>query len=150
MFNHDNITSFLTTPHLALPIDWQGEELKPASTTQWKTTREGMERLGKARRLMVLGKTLRYVRFLDDFPVTTFTSLWTDTGISGFADPRVYAVQTSSKVIEHCLLMTTDPGDLVLDPTCGSGTTSSSPRNGGCGGSPATPRAWRSRWPSSG
>lgn len=123
VFNHDNITSFLTTPHLALPIDWQGEELKPASTTQWKTTREGMVRLGKARRLMVLGKTLRYVRFLDDFPVTTFTSLWTDTGISGFADPRVYAVQTSTKVIERCLLMTTDPGDLVLDPTCGSGTT---------------------------
>ena len=123
VFNHDNITSFLTTPHLALPIDWQGSEMKPASTTQWKTTRDGMERLGKANRLMVLGKTLRYVRFLDDFPVTTFTSLWTDTGISGFADPRVYAVQTSTKVIERCLLMTTDPGDLMLDPTCGSGTT---------------------------
>ncbi len=123
VFNHDNITSFLTTPHLALPIEWQGEELKPASTTQWKTTRDGMERLSKARRLMVLGKTLRYIRFLDDFPVTTFTSLWTDTGISGFADPRVYVVQTSTKVIERCLLMTTDPGDLVLDPTCGSGTT---------------------------
>lgn len=71
---------------------------------------------------MVLGKTLRYVRFLDDFPVASFTSLWTDTGISGFADPRVYVVQTSTKVIERCLLMTTDPGDLVLDPTCGSGT----------------------------
>lgn len=123
VFNHDNITSFLTTPHLALPVSWLGEEFKPASTTQWKTTQDGMARLGKARRLMALGKTLRYVRFLDDFPVAPLSSLWTDTGISGFSEGRVYVVQTSPKVIERCMLMTTDPGDLVFDPTCGSGTT---------------------------
>lgn len=123
VFNHDNITSFLTTPHLAVPTNWYGEEFKPASTTQWKTTQDGMIRLGRARRLMALGKTLRYVRFLDDFPVAPLSSLWTDTGISGFSDARVYVVQTSPKVIERCMLMTTDPGDLVLDPTCGSGTT---------------------------
>ena len=123
VFNHDNITSFLTTPHLALSIKWHASEFKPASTTQWKTTQDGMGRLGKARRLMALGKTLRYVRFLNDFPVAPLSSLWTDTGISGFSDPRVYVVQTSPKVVERCLLMTTDPGDLVLDPTCGSGTT---------------------------
>lgn len=123
VFNHDNITSFLTTPHLALPVAWCGETFKPASTTQWKTTQDGLYRLGKARRLMALGKTLRYVRFLDDFPVSPLSSLWTDTGISGFSDPRVYVVQTSPKVVERCLLMTTDPGDLVFDPTCGSGTT---------------------------
>lgn len=123
VFNHDNLTSFLTTPHLALPYGFNGIEYSPASTTQWKTTREGLRRLSMSRRLMALGKTLRYVRFLDDFPVVPYTSLWTDTGISGFSDPKIYAVQTSPKVIERCLLMTTDPGDLVLDPTCGSGTT---------------------------
>jgi adenine-specific DNA-methyltransferase len=63
------------------------------------------------------------VRFLDDFPAFPYTNLWDDTVTSGFADPKVYVVQTNTKVIERCLLMTTDPGDLVLDPTCGSGTT---------------------------
>ena len=123
VFNHDNLTSFLTTPHLAKSFEFKGSTFSPAASTQWKTTRDGLRRLGHASRLMNLGRTLRYVRFLDDFPVVPFTSLWTDTGISGFSDPKIYAVQTSTKVIERCLSMTTDPGDLVLDPTCGSGTT---------------------------
>ena len=72
---------------------------------------------------MVVGSTARYRRMLDDFPVYPLVDLWTDTGISGFADKKVYVVQTNPKVIERCILMTTDPGDLVLDPTCGSGTT---------------------------
>lgn len=123
LFNHDNITAFLTTPHLALPFKFEGRDHRPPTGTQWKTTQQGLERLATAGRLMVLGSTLRYIRCLDDFPVNPLTSLWTDTGVSGFAEPKVYAVQTSTKVITRCLLMTTDPGDLALDPTCGGGTT---------------------------
>ena len=72
---------------------------------------------------MLMGNTLRFVNYLDDFPVTPITTNWADTVVSGFSDPQVYIVQTAVRVAERCLLMTTDPGDLVLDPTCGSGTT---------------------------
>ena len=72
---------------------------------------------------MVVGNTLRYVRYLNDFPVFPSTNFWDDTVTSGFGDPKIYAVQTNSMIAERCLLMTTDPGDLVVDPTCGSGTT---------------------------
>ena len=64
-----------------------------------------------------------YVRYLDDFPVFAMTNVWTDTAIGHSASDKIYVVQTDTKVIERCMLMTTDPGDLVLDPTCGSGTT---------------------------
>jgi len=82
-----------------------------------------MGRLVLAGRVIALGNTLEYVRYLDDFPVSPINNAWTDTITSGFADPKNYIVQTATRVIERCLLMTTDPGDLVLDPTCGSGTT---------------------------
>ncbi len=82
-----------------------------------------MSRLIAARRVKTAGKTLTYVRYIDDFPVLPFTNLWDDTVTSGFGDPKIYVVQTNAKVIERCILMCTDPGDLVLDPTCGSGTT---------------------------
>jgi len=72
---------------------------------------------------MPIGNTLRYKRYLDDYPVYLMDNVWNDTAISGFARKKAYVVETSTKVIERCLLMTTDPGDLVLDPTCGSGTT---------------------------
>jgi adenine-specific DNA-methyltransferase len=70
-----------------------------------------------------MGNSLRYVNYLDDFPVSPLTSVWTDTVVSTFAAAKLYVVQTNTKVVERCMLMTTDPGDLVLDPTCGSGTT---------------------------
>jgi adenine-specific DNA-methyltransferase len=82
-----------------------------------------MERLRQAERLFAAGNTLSYVRFLDEIPTRPLTNIWTDTGIAGYGDPKVYAVQTNTKVVERCILMTTDPGDLVFDPTCGSGTT---------------------------
>ena len=82
-----------------------------------------MERLKKAERLEAVGNTLTYVRFIDDFRVFPRNNLWTDTGASGFSDEKVYVVQTLSRIAERCVLMATDPGDLVLDPTCGSGTT---------------------------
>jgi adenine-specific DNA-methyltransferase len=90
---------------------------------RWKTNRAGLERLAAASRLFEATTKLRYVRYLDDFPVLPYTNVWTDTGSSGFREPNVYVVQTVPKVIGRCILMTTDPGDLVFDPTCGSGTT---------------------------
>ncbi|RWP31943.1 site-specific DNA-methyltransferase [Mesorhizobium sp.] len=124
MISHDNLTStgFATTTNYPLDIFGRKITLKQANQ-RWKTTIDGMQRLKAADRVMLLGSTPRYVRKLDDFPVFPITDVWSDTGVSGFADPRVYVVQTSSKVIERCILMATDPGDLVLDPTCGSGTS---------------------------
>ncbi len=104
------------------PVELGGRSFLPG-TGGWKTNPDGISRLRAAGRLMALGQTLRYVRYLDDFPAYPVTNLWTDTGTSGFADPRIYVVQTQTLVAERCMLMATDPGDLVLDPTCGSGTT---------------------------
>ena len=101
---------------------FRGRPCAPGKGT-FKTDLSGLDKLSKAGRLSLLGNTLRYVRFLNDFPVSPYNSLWTDTTIAGFAADKIYVVQTTPKVIERCLLMTTDPGDLVLDPTCGSGTT---------------------------
>jgi adenine-specific DNA-methyltransferase len=93
--------------------------------THWKpgVKSGGMQRLADAKRLMVVGNTLSYKRYVEDFPVYLLDNVWNDTAISGFARKKEYVVETSAKVIERCLLMTTAPGDLVLDPTCGSGTT---------------------------
>ena len=104
---------------------FKGIELKCPNNNHWKPGGKGpgMSRLQKANRLLLLGNTLRYKRYLLDFPVVDMENLWTDTGRSGFADKKHYIVETTTRVIQRCLLMTTDPGDLVLDPTCGSGTT---------------------------
>ena len=95
----------------------------PPVGLHWKATVLGMERLDKSGRMFLVGNTLRYLRFLDDFAVVPYTNNWTDTGIAGFTADKLYVVQTLPKVIERCVLMSTDPGDLVFDPTCGSGTT---------------------------
>ena len=90
----------------------------------WKTNSEGRRRLVSANRLLLLGLSPNYKRYFDDYPVYPVTDRWDDTAIAGFSgEEKIYIVQTASKVIERCILMTTDPGDLVLDPTCGSGTT---------------------------
>jgi adenine-specific DNA-methyltransferase len=82
-----------------------------------------MMRLAWAGRILAGGDTLSYVRFIDDFPAAPMNNIWLDTGVGGFTDEKIYVVQTVSKMIARCILMTTDPGDLVIDPTCGSGTT---------------------------
>jgi adenine-specific DNA-methyltransferase len=82
-----------------------------------------MERLANAGRVTVSGSSFAYVRYHGDFRVHPLDNIWTDVGTGSFTDPKIYAVQTNAKVIERCVLMTTDPGDLVIDPTCGSGTT---------------------------
>ena len=89
----------------------------------FKTDSVGLSRLAAASRLGVSGSTLRYKRFLDDFPAKAVTNLWTDTSTGSFTEAKTYIVQTGTKVLQRCMLMTTDPGDIVLDPTCGSGTT---------------------------
>jgi len=89
----------------------------------WKTNQRGMERLQKSDRLKPIGNTLMYRRFLEDFSVYPIANLWDDVLATGFSEQKIYVVQTGTRLIERCLLMTTDPGDLVLDPTCGSGTT---------------------------
>ena len=120
LMRHSPMTS--QRPPGDFPVQLAGREYRPRSG-YWKTGTIGMDRLVRSDRLLALGNTLEYVRFVDDFAVSPTTNLWDDTVTSGFADRKVFAVQTSPKVIERCLLMTTDPGDLVLDPTCGSGTT---------------------------
>src|SRR3954453_19308907 len=91
---------------------------------RWKTNEQGMARLVAAGRVAPTRNTLSYVRYLDDFPAFAITNTWMDLGgVQSRADPKIYVVQTNTKVIERCMLMCTDPGDLVLDPTCGSGTT---------------------------
>lgn len=89
----------------------------------WATDREGMERLKANRRLIPIGSYLQYVLYLDDYKVSALTNPWHDTAWSGFGETKLYVVQTNTQVVKRCMLMTTDPGDLVLDPTCGSGTT---------------------------
>jgi adenine-specific DNA-methyltransferase len=105
------------------PVEICGRVVRPSERVRWKTNESGMQRLRNAERLELVGNTLTYVRFIDDFRVYPRNNLWTDTGISGFGDEKMYVVQTLPRIVERCILMSSDPGDLVLDPTCGSGTT---------------------------
>ncbi|MEN6424027.1 MAG: site-specific DNA-methyltransferase [Phycisphaerales bacterium] len=91
---------------------------------RWKTTPRGMQTLEVANRIVPSRTILNYVRFIDDFPAQVLSNVWDDIGgIQSRSDPKVYVVQTATEAVKRCVLMTTDPGDLVLDPTCGSGTT---------------------------
>ena len=104
------------------PVRLNGEEFFPTANRGWTTTAVGMDRLVCAGRIVKQGSNAAYLRYLDDFPAIPITNVWTDTQ-SGSGMDKVYVVQTNQKIIERCLLMTTAPSDLVLDPTCGSGTT---------------------------
>lgn len=105
--------------------EFEGAIFKLPPGRQWKTTRDGIDGLRKAGRLVSTGKSIRYKRYLHDFPVSPITDTWHDIGgsVQSRADPKIYVVQTGTSVVQRCVLMTTDPGDLVFDPTCGSGTT---------------------------
>ncbi|MGD0349113.1 MAG: site-specific DNA-methyltransferase [Verrucomicrobiota bacterium] len=106
------------------PVSIAGQEIRPSIKVRWKTNEQGMDRLLHANRVEVTGNSLAYVRFLDDFSAATINNAWVDIGgIQSRADPKIYVVQTPTTLIQRCILMSTDPGDLVLDPTCGSGTT---------------------------
>ena len=105
------------------PVPVEGVEFRPSLQNRWKTSDKGMQRLRFARRVEQRGASLSYVRFYDDFPVMQINNIWRDVKFSSRAEDKNYVVQTAARVVERCILMTTDPGDLVLDPTCGSGTT---------------------------
>ena len=104
------------------PMPFCGKIYRPNRNLHWKVEYpDGMQRLSLSGRIAVQGNKLRYKLYIDDYPIRRIGDVWTDT--SGFVTGQTYVVETRPKVVERCVLMTTDPGDLVLDPTCGSGTT---------------------------
>jgi adenine-specific DNA-methyltransferase len=131
----DNLTSQTTRvgQTTVFPVNVNGLAVSPA-TGGWKTNRIGMKRLVTAGRVVGRRASLGYVRYLQDFAAVKLNSMWDDTVIAGRPGDKLYVVQTSPKVIERCILMVSDPGDLVLDPTCGSGTTA------------AVAEQWGRRW----
>lgn len=105
-------------------FEFGGQVYRPGANSHWKASfPEGMRRLAWADRIHQAKSSIRYRRFADDFPWQARTNFWTDTGTGNFTDDKFYVVQTNTKVVERCMLLATDPGDLVLDPTCGSGTS---------------------------
>ena len=107
------------------PFEYRGVRVDPwSNNAHWKANYPtGMNRLLLANRVHVASRSFQYRRYHTDWPCTSRGNIWTDTGTGSFTDDKVYIVQTPTKLVERCLLMATDPGDLVLDPTCGSGTT---------------------------
>lgn len=105
------------------PCVWEGRTFDLPPNTHWKTSQRGLHVLSKANRIAAFGKTLVYKMFSDDFPFVPISNIWADVFESTFAVQRIYVVQTGTRIIQRCIMMATDPGDLVLDPTCGSGTT---------------------------
>jgi adenine-specific DNA-methyltransferase len=104
-------------------LEFQGRAYRP-EPRWWGMTPEGFERIKKSGRVIATGRSISFMRFLEDFPAFPINNVWTDVGgIMSRSDPKIYVVQTSTAAVTKCLLMTTDPGDLVLDPTCGGGTT---------------------------
>jgi adenine-specific DNA-methyltransferase len=130
---HDNLTSQTGAVTTQQPIEWRGRLYHPKKGG-WKTNAQGASRLAKASRLLAIGNTLRYRRRFNDFGNIPIHNFWMKFRTSGFSDQKVYVVQTNPGIIERCLLMTTDPGDLTLDPTCGAGTTA------------AVAEQWGRRW----
>jgi adenine-specific DNA-methyltransferase len=120
LFAPTKLTAAGLTPSCVYTFEFDGKVFSPRAGTSWRTNAEGMKRVIKSNRLIALGDSIYQVMYFDDYPVTELTNLWSDT--RGEMD-RTYVVQTATKIVERCLLMSTDPGDLVLDPTCGSGTT---------------------------
>jgi len=120
IFRHGPLTS---SGGAGEQFDFEGTTYLPNRGSHWKTNIAGMNRLAAADRILVSGRGLAYRLFWDDSPAVRLSNVWLDTQSGGFNEEKTYVVQTRAKVIDRCLLMTSDPGDLVLDPTCGSGTT---------------------------
>lgn len=120
ILSSQSMTSSGRTESCVYDFEYNGKTYFPGGGKSWGTNLEGMKKLLAKKRLLFSGNGLRYKYYLDDFPVMKYSNLWMDT----FGEPdKKYVVQTTKDVIQRCILMTTDPGDLVLDPTCGSGTT---------------------------
>ena len=123
LFQTENLTSTGYSERLSRSVEFYGRTYAPTASNHWKTTPNGLKNLFRANRLIGRGRHLNYRRYLDDFRVSPINNVWNDIRVGFASDPKVYVVQTSSQVVQRCLLMASDPGDLVLDPTCGSGTT---------------------------
>jgi len=123
-FTDQGLTSRSGSATTGFPVAFAGQEFKP-TTGGWRTGQDGMQRVLKSERVLKAGETIRFKKCFDDFGALALTNFWDDVGggIQSRNDPKVYVVQTSTKIVERCMLMSTEPGDLVLDPTCGSGTT---------------------------
>jgi adenine-specific DNA-methyltransferase len=120
-FKHSNPCSMHDNPkHRERPLIVNGKEFFPPSDRQWSSNPDNMVRVIRAERIAPTGKNLAYVMYINDYPAVPINNIWTDALMRTEKD---YVVQTAPSVVERCLLMTTDPGDLVFDPTCGSGTT---------------------------
>ncbi len=123
LYKPDNISSQGAASE-EQPFDVEGKTYYPARNSHWKPNYPaGMERLLAVRRLHVARNSLQYRRFADDFPFAEIGNIWTDTATGNFTEEKLYVVKTPNKVAERCVLLATDPGDLIFDPTCGGGTT---------------------------
>lgn len=122
IYRRSPLTSASSSESTLIPVEYKGKIYRPGRGG-WKTGEKGFEFLKQANRLEAYGETLAYVRYAEDFPYFPISNAWTDTASGGYGADKIYVVQTNLKVIARCMLMTTDPGDLVLDITCGSGTT---------------------------
>jgi len=122
-FQSSNLTSQGFSEMGSQAFEFNGKTFDVGANRHWKTHREGLARLAENNRLFAVGNTLTFKRYEEDFPFAPFNNMWEDTIRSTYASAKTYVVETNPKVIERCLLLTTDPGDLALDPTCGSGTT---------------------------
>jgi adenine-specific DNA-methyltransferase len=122
IFKRSVLESSGFTKSCTFRFEFEGRPFDPRGGKSWRTNPEGIETLKRANRLFILGSKVYYKLYYRDFPYMSLTNGWADT-MAGYAEPKRFVVQTHPKVIRRCMLMTTDPGDLVLDPTCGSGTT---------------------------
>ena len=131
----DNLTK--PGPGSRYEIEFNGRKYTPGARW-WGTTEIGMSRIKKAERLAASGNTISFLRAWQDYAVSPLNNLWTDTATGGFLEQKVYVVQTTEKIVQRCVLMATDPGDLVLDPTCALAPPRTSQSSGAAAGSPLT------------
>lgn len=123
VFRQSDLTSQTGSESIRFDVEFEGIIYRISNSRGWRTSEKGMERLRNLKRLASTQNSLRYVNYWEDFPFVEQTNLWMDTTVGSFLEEKRYVVQSSVKAVQRCILMTTDPGDLVLDPTCGSGTT---------------------------
>ena len=124
LFRDQGFTSRSGSATTRFSVEYRGRKYYP-SVGGWRTSEIGMQRAIRADRALQTGSNISYRKYFDDFDAIRLDNFWNDVsgGITSRSDPKIYVVQTSTKIVQRCILMTTDPGDLVLDPTCGAGTT---------------------------
>ena len=123
LFRFDQVTSQTGGPNSSFEYLYEGKGYRPSGNRGWSTSLSGLGTLSRSGRLVGRATAIAYIRLHNDYPVRPETNIWVDTALSSRSEQKFYVVQTSAKVLTKCILMASDPGDLVLDPTCGSGTT---------------------------